>query len=542
VPPTHVRRDRDGWTVWVDPAGWRDAWWETIQRCVRGYQPPLAASRHARTFRLDLPADELRLAAYLKAYHRAGWRTQLKDYFRASKALRALSISDRLARDDFRVPRVLAAAERRRCGRLVEAFLLTEAAPGMTLRDAATYLQALPAVERRRRREMLAVLGAEIGRLHRLGYVHGDLLVTNVMIDLGPPLRVVLLDHDRSRRPRRARARAQERNLIQLNRIEMPGVRHTDRLRVFRAYAAARGWSAARAGAIARRVARGTVRRREELAHLAAHKTRRGRYRVIARGPAWRDAYVAALAAADEILARSDAHLLKHPYAGRTVGLVTIDGEQLVVKRFEEYGPLDRVERWVTGSAAERAARGIARVRAAGLAAPDLVAVLATDRWRNECRSLLVTRALVGAEPADRVWQSLRGRARFAFARALAAYVRELHARGLYPQDVWARNFLVRRPAGGFEIVLVDLDRVRAYRRLAWRRRMKNLVQLHRSFGRSARTAEQVCFLRAYLGAVPDDELRAVGRAILAASRRKDAAWERKHGASGLAAELWGRR
>jgi hypothetical protein len=99
------------------------------------------------------------------------------------------------------------------------------------------------------KRGMLETLGCEIARLHRTGVVAGDLVPANVWIALAAAeLRIAFLDHDRTRigRPTVAWRRAR-RNLVQLNRVALRGVTATDRLRVYRAYAAERAWSRAEA-------------------------------------------------------------------------------------------------------------------------------------------------------------------------------------------------------------------------------------------------------------------------------------------------------
>jgi hypothetical protein len=106
--------------------------------------------------------------------------------------------------------------------------------------------ERVAALERARafagKRRLLRAVGATVGRLHATGVVAGDLVPANVWVEADDG--IVLFDHDRTRVGRApapwARAR---RNLVQLNRVVLEGVTATDRLRVYRAYAAARGWT-----------------------------------------------------------------------------------------------------------------------------------------------------------------------------------------------------------------------------------------------------------------------------------------------------------
>jgi hypothetical protein len=266
---SHETERRDGWTVWLDRARWRESWWRELRAAIDGGAQPFAVSRHARTFVLSLPADGASLRAFAKIYRPAAAADAFKDLWRSSKPLRALRASSRLAADGFHVAPVLAAGEERRLRRLQRGFLLTEEVAWPGALRLAEELVGSPA----RRRRVASALGAEVGRLHRLGYVHGDLVATNVLVDEGPPPRFCFLDHDRTRyRSAIDTRRQQRRNLVQLNRLPLPGVSHGDRLRAFIAYAKERGWEKSRWRREARWLAEATRLRRRELERIAARK------------------------------------------------------------------------------------------------------------------------------------------------------------------------------------------------------------------------------------------------------------------------------
>ncbi len=247
-----------------------------------------------------------------------------------------------------------------------------------------------------------------------------------------------------------------------------------------------------------------------------------GSWRVVERGAAWRDADAAALRDPDALLTSAAAWPLKRPDAGRAVGLVVAGDRSVVVKVYDESGARGMLERLLVGSPAARAARGRARMAAAGFAVPDLVAVMETALRVPDRRSALVTAAVLG-ERADWYWEGLSRRDRRRFAQHLGAYVRAVHAQGLYPQDMRISNVVVMPTGAAVTLVLVDLDRVRRHRRLAWRRRLKNLVQIDRSLGRLARASERLSFLHSYLGPVGRVAVRDAARAVVVAGRHKDA-------------------
>lgn len=211
------------------------------------------------------------------------------------------------------------------------------------------------------------------------------------------------------------------------------------------------------------------------------------------RGPGWCDRFAPALADPDALLRSDGARVLKQEPGGRAVALVTLDDTVIVVKAYDESRPKHVLQSLFEGTAAARAARGIDRVTAAGLRAPELVAILEPATWLKR-RSWLVTRALAGPS-ADADWDRLSEERRVHVATALGTVLRAMHARGLYPQDARAANWLL--VGANEDPVLVDLDRVRVYRRLSWRRRMKNLAQLHRDLFRDGGPAE-AAFVAAY--------------------------------------------
>jgi hypothetical protein len=265
--------ERRHWNLLVDTNLWNDSWWPRLQGHMTAGDPRAHCSRHAWSFPVELPLDQRApVSAYLKLYRDPQRPKPLKDRLRPAKALRAFLVGRDLARDGFRCPRVLALGENRSDDGEASALFLTEALPWPNLRQFALGLAELPENERRRRkRTVVAALGRTVGLLHEHGYVHGDLVTTNILVDPADPGALASIDHDRTVRAGSLwRGQRQLRNLIQLNRHEFPAVTHADRLRFFEAYARERGWSRAQSERTARELAQRTVRRRRELASKEA--------------------------------------------------------------------------------------------------------------------------------------------------------------------------------------------------------------------------------------------------------------------------------
>ena len=225
------------WKIWVHDRLWTDSAWlsiqETVERRVR--------QDHPESIRLKLQGRSEDV--FLKIYSPGGAGTGLKDLFRVSKALRHWQQSLALSGCGFRVPTVIAVGEQRRFRRVERSFILTEWTDATSV---STFLRgadsrATPLGSTQKKRAYIRQLGYEIGRMHELGFVHGDLVLSNVLVGFhphGPSF--YYIDHDRTRRyPEWLPQTLWKRNLVQLNRLVVPGITLSDRMRFFRAYATA---------------------------------------------------------------------------------------------------------------------------------------------------------------------------------------------------------------------------------------------------------------------------------------------------------------
>jgi tRNA A-37 threonylcarbamoyl transferase component Bud32 len=151
----------------------------------------------ATTFRVDTD----RGAAFVKhvtapkdrAPRAADWPSRLWWRLQPSRALRVLRINREFARRGLLVAPVLAAA-RRRSGWRAEDLLVTGEVKGLSLHRAF-----VDAPDDETRRDLLRMAGRRVAELHRLRFIHGDLLPGNLVVT-ADGTNVVWLDNDRSRR------------------------------------------------------------------------------------------------------------------------------------------------------------------------------------------------------------------------------------------------------------------------------------------------------------------------------------------------------
>lgn len=245
---------------------WETAGWQGLVRPDLVVTPaavlPLVAadggrrSRHARTQRVETGSG----VVYVKVYPAPGGR----------RAVRAYRMGRALVRGGFGAPHALLVGRGGSAG-----VLVTQEVAGRPLLEAVAHVGA-----RHRKRALLRALGAEVGRLHGAGFVHGDLVPSNVLVaDAG----LVFLDHDRTRRSPLLVWWHARRNLVQLGRFVAPGVSLTDRARVLDAYAGARGLDARARRRLAQWLVRATTRRRCDVDAIAAAEAGRAGFRELMR-------------------------------------------------------------------------------------------------------------------------------------------------------------------------------------------------------------------------------------------------------------------
>jgi Lipopolysaccharide kinase (Kdo/WaaP) family len=229
----------DGWILRVDSDNWSRALWQSILANIQEQVP----SRHPQTIRLNLPEERHQKSYFLKVYHPTSAWSAVKDWFRASKALRFQKQGIALSNAGFLVPSAIAAGEKRHFGMLKTAFVLTLGIDGAPLpiflkENAGRRNTGLSVIEKR---AALQALARQIRRFHDLGFVHGDLVPSNIFVCRDPAmhLQFVFMDNDRTRRyPQWLPQALWKRNLVQLNRSPLPSISLQDRIRFFQEYSA----------------------------------------------------------------------------------------------------------------------------------------------------------------------------------------------------------------------------------------------------------------------------------------------------------------
>lgn len=231
-----LRSDGD-WRLMVLPEAWSGGLRAKVLTLVN-QQPP---SRHPQTFAVNWPTAGSHHEYYLKVFNSRAVSGAVKDLFRSSAPFRFWRQGLALSAAGFNVPRTLAAGEVRSLRFVARGFVLTAKVDGQPLPTFLTH-----AVNRNDRQGFMAAkrksvtqMAELVRQFHRLGFVHGDLVATNLLMtgDLERGISIYFMDNDRTRRyPRWLPHTLWKRNLIQLNRMPLPGVTLQDRVRFLCAY------------------------------------------------------------------------------------------------------------------------------------------------------------------------------------------------------------------------------------------------------------------------------------------------------------------
>lgn len=243
---TAGRIEREGWRLDLyagDDLDWRNALIEAASAAIHGeILKPVRRSRHATTYRIRLTGHSGaagKRIVFIKLFDASRALAIPKRLVRGSRARRAVAGSLQVRAAGFAIAEVLMMGEQGWRGRTL---LMTERIDGEVL--PRFFEQS----DLKTRRETLRALGREVGRLHRAGLIHGDLTPFNIFVRRNEPIGLVFIDHERTRRtPRLNGRRAELRNLVQLGHFPFAKISRTDQMRVFRAWAAARGLGNGRA-------------------------------------------------------------------------------------------------------------------------------------------------------------------------------------------------------------------------------------------------------------------------------------------------------
>lgn len=225
------------WDFWM----LTDATDSTMAESLAAYGDRQIYSKHPQTLAFAWPPDTQTRQYFLKVFHRRRGLSMFKDLLRWTKARRFWRQGLALSAAGFNVPLTIAYGEKRLCGKPHRSLVLTEKIDGQPVPMFLSVLAYSPGdnaqIEMKRR--ALLQFGQLVRRFHDLGFVHGDLVATNVFVATQNALAPTfyLMDNDRTQHyPPWLTLSLRKRNLLQLNRMPLPHITLQDRMRFLRGY------------------------------------------------------------------------------------------------------------------------------------------------------------------------------------------------------------------------------------------------------------------------------------------------------------------
>lgn len=220
---------------------------------------------------------------------------------------------------------------------------------------------------------------------------------------------------------------------------------------------------------------------------------------------------------------------------GTTVTLLTLGSTSLVVKHQRLLTWRQWADALWRGSPARRAWDGAQLLVTRGFPVPRPLGVFERRIAGRVTESWYCSEGLLAHLPLHAYWRHNCPTWSFwhrrAFLGALAEFLRTFHAAGLYAGDMRDANLLVE-DAGPeqWRFYLVDLDRILHTPLLSQRRRLKNIVQLERTLGRSLHSSDRLFFLYRYFGdPLPEPAVRRTFiQRLLHLRNRKDREYARR--------------
>jgi hypothetical protein len=180
----------------------------------------------------------------------------------------------------------------------------------------------------------------------------------------------------------------------------------------------------------------------------------------------------------------------------------------IYIKRYNVFSLRHRLASPFVMSGALRALHGATVLGRSNISSAVPLAAVERRYWGLLAKSFFISKEITGGKTVDAYWrddlQFLPGaagvRQRRDFLVRLGQLFQMLHGHEIYHNDLKDANILAAPRQQATAFFLLDLEGVRQYVRLSKKRRLKNLVQLHRTLGRYLRGPDKLVVLKHYLG------------------------------------------
>ncbi|MEQ8766993.1 MAG: lipopolysaccharide kinase InaA family protein [Planctomycetota bacterium] len=513
---TEQRIEDEAGVRWTIRSSFRPA----FDAVVRGRAAELAAGEGSQKVKGNQVRAVVTFAVgpwqvFLKRHRIAGWKDWLRYAILPTRGENEWRKANLLLDRGFDTAAPLAVGERRQGLRRLESFSIAEAiSPAIPIGGEIQSLELGP------RRALLERIGRTLRRLHDAGIHHRDLHGNNILVAPGEgERRLCFIDLHSVWSMPRVPWRARQAALAKLLGSLQAALTATDRLRVLDAYLGEddRGRRSSLRRGVEKAIEKERLRRLFTRTRRCLRESTRFRQSEV-RGHRIRHRREIEPEAVLDWLPRFEqgAEWLKKGRRSRVGRFETPEHGTIVGKELRETFWAGLWRRLIGRSRAEDAWVAANGLRVRNLETPDALASIQVEKDR----SVIFTRFLEDSRPLDALLAE-GGSDRKALAKAVADYTAAMHLAGVVCPDLAAKNLLVTRADGGWQIALADLDRLRFDDRRPSPLAELNLVQLNDLPPSSATRTERLRFLRAYLARHPIADWKPLFRKLDRATRAR---------------------
>ncbi len=362
-----------------------------------------------------------------------------------------------------------------------------------------------------------------IGRLHEIGFYHGDLHAGNILVaETEKGFYFYVTDFHRAVLKLRLSNRQMINNLVQFNMFFSVWVKPVCRLRFLCRYLE-RSSRINERRSLAVEIEKKTKRachrlwqKRDRLYFKKKKYALRGRFRRqrYCLNPVYRDVDLAGL------FAKAGQEIKNSPssYVDRR----TVPGVGDVVFKLSRQKNIARyLKDACRYSRAFRSWRASWALRTREIMTPQPVVALEERKGPLLKESIFVSEYIPGSENLTlwvrHNWPRLSLEQKIDFLSRVARYLSLLHERGVFPRDLKASNILVQGDNGRGKLYLIDLDHLSCYNNVSLRRRLYNFRQLQRSFPDTQLVSSTMRrrFLRSYFPRESKERLKGIAKLVV---------------------------
>ncbi len=200
----------------------------------------IPSSVNARVLRTFLKSHEETTTVYIKRYFFRSKLDFFKHLLRPGRGKRAFDASLMLMENGFNAPEPLILMQKKTGPFRTDNILVSKKPPEAEYFGTVfnRIRSSLPA-----RKVFLTEFGQVVGRMHSLGIIHGDMRLSNVLVQRDREKYIFwFIDNERTWKYEKAPLMLVRKNLVQVN-LFGSNIPDTDRMRFMRAYAKKRGLS-----------------------------------------------------------------------------------------------------------------------------------------------------------------------------------------------------------------------------------------------------------------------------------------------------------